>query len=63
MTQAALDSRKSYTSIRCAAIGVDNSWLLIWEDGDMRYSVEDKYPQLHKKLKGLHGDDVSVSDF
>jgi hypothetical protein len=63
MTQAALDSRKSYTSIRCAAVGVENTWLLIWEDGDMRYSIEEKYPYLHKKLKGLRGDDVSVSEF
>jgi hypothetical protein len=63
MTQAALDSRKSYTSIHCVAVGVQNTWILIWEDVDMRYRIEEKYPLLHKKLKGLRGDDVSVSDF
>lgn len=63
MTQAALDTRKLYTSIRCAAVGVEGTWLLIWEDGDMRYSIEEKYPDLHRKLKDLRGDDVSVSEF
>jgi hypothetical protein len=67
MVQAAWDLGTSYTSIRCAAIGVENAWFLIWENGDMKYSIdiEKKYPRLYKRLKdeGLRGDDISVSDF
>lgn len=62
MVQAAKDARMMYTSIRCAAIGANGTWLLIWDDGTKICNVEDRYPGLHDRLKSLEGDDVSVSE-
>lgn len=62
MVQEAKDFRKMYTSIRCAAIGANNAWLLIWDDGTMVYNFEGKYPKLEHNLESLEKDDVSVSE-
>ena len=62
MVRAAKDARKIYTSIRCAAIGAKDTWLLIWDDNSKSYEIEDRYPVLHRALQSLQGDDISVSE-
>jgi len=62
MTQAVRDLKKSYTSVRCAALGTNETWILIWEDGELRHNLKNEYPGLSKKLEKFgkfQGDDVS----
>lgn len=61
MRDAANEGGKVYTSIRCAALGTSKSWLLIWEDGEVRANLQGQYKELEEKLSGLSGDDIIVS--
>jgi hypothetical protein len=61
MIQAAADPAKASTSIRIAAIGPDDTWLLIWEDGTMVSVLKDEYKDLLRKLQEHDVNDISVS--
>jgi len=59
MIQAAADDAKASTSIRIAAIGPNDTWLLIWEDGTMVSVLKDEYEDLWRKLKEHEVNDIS----
>ncbi|KAK3933575.1 hypothetical protein QBC46DRAFT_359570 [Diplogelasinospora grovesii] len=59
MHDAAKEAGKVYTSIRCAALGANGAWLLIWDDGSVRVNLRGEYPTLEEQLKGLSGDDIT----
>lgn len=51
----------TYTSIRLVALGVQNTYVMIWEDGTMMRDLKDCYDALEEVLKNCTGEDVSVS--
>jgi len=55
MKQAALNPEKIHTHIRIAAMGANDTWILIWEDGSMIAVLNEEYPDLAKKLTSHHG--------
>jgi len=66
MSSAAKNGKKLPTGIRCASMGVNGAWVLIWEDGEGRFNFKDAYPELSTKFEklkseGLKAEDVSVS--
>jgi hypothetical protein len=62
MRDAANEGGKVYTSIRCAALGKNGAWLLIWDDGEVRPNLKGQYPALEESLDNLSGDDITVSE-
>ncbi|RYP16061.1 hypothetical protein DL765_005377 [Monosporascus sp. GIB2] len=59
MWQAARDVTKASTCIRIAAIGPNDTWLLIWEDGTMISVLNNEYEDLKRKLAEHKVDDIS----
>lgn len=59
MRQAAEDDTRP-CNIRVAAIGSNDSWLLIWEDGVVQKVLGSEYEDLERKLGGLRGREISV---
>ena len=49
-----------YTSIRLVALGVQGAYIIIWENGMMRWDLKDQYPALDDILSKCDGEDVSV---
>ena len=49
-----------YTSIRLVALGVQDAYIIIWENGMMRWDLKDQYPALDDILSNCDGEDVSV---
>jgi hypothetical protein len=66
MNYAVKHGKKLPTGIRCASLGVNGAWVLIWDDGEGRFNFQNGYPQLAEKFEkleeeGLKAEDVSVS--
>ena len=49
-----------YTSIRLVALGVQDAYIIIWENGTMRWDLKDQYAALDDILSKFDGEDVSV---
>lgn len=49
-----------YTSIRLVALGVQGAYIIIWENGMMRWDLKDQYTALDSILSNCDGEDVSV---
>ena len=49
-----------YTSIRLVALGVQDAYIIIWENGVMRWDLKDQYAALDIILWKCDGEDVSV---
>lgn len=49
-----------YTSIRIVALGVHDTYIIIWDDGTMRWSLKSHYPALDNVLSRCTGMEVSV---
>ena len=49
-----------YTSIRLVALGVQGTYIIIWENGMMRWDLKDQYTALDDILMNCDGEDVSV---
>ena len=61
LKQAISDVRKVYTNIRLAAVGVANTFVVIWEDDTMVFNLQNQYPGLAAILKHVEAGDISVS--
>jgi hypothetical protein len=55
------DVRKTYTSLRCVALGPANNFVMIWQDGSMSFNLDNNYLVLSQALDDCEGEDVSVS--
>jgi hypothetical protein len=53
----------TYTHVRLVALGVNDSWIIIWENGVMRWDLKDSYPALNDILEVYKekGDQIGVS--
>lgn len=53
-----------YTSLRLVALGIDETYILIWENGVVRWDLKDYYNDLDGILQNFteKGEDVSVSN-
>ena len=49
-----------YTSIRLVALGVQGAYIIVWENGMMRWDLKDQYTALDSILSNCDGEDVSV---
>ena len=49
-----------YTSIRLVALGVQDTYIIIWENGMMRWDLKDQYAALDSILSKCDGEDISV---
>ena len=50
-----------YTSIRLVALGVSETYIIIWEDGTIRWDLKHHYGILDDVLEGCEPEDISVS--
>lgn len=52
-----------YTYIRLVALGVDDTYIMIWEDGTIRWDLKHYYDKLDEILYNFadRGDEISVS--
>ena len=50
-----------YTTIRIVALGMDDTYIVIWEDGTIRWNLKDHYKVLDKILAKCEGEEVDVS--
>jgi hypothetical protein len=55
------DVRKTYTSLRCVALGPTNNFVMIWQDGSISFNLDNNYSVLNQALNDCEGEDVSVS--
>ena len=46
--------------IKCAALGVDKSWAVIWAKGGFNWNLRGEYEQLDSILSAVGGNDVQV---
>ena len=56
------DARKMYTTLRCVALGPENNFVMIWQDGSKSYNLDENYSVLNQALDSCEGEDVSVSN-
>ena len=49
-----------YTSVRLVALGVQGAYIIVWENGMMRWDLKDQYEALESILLNCDGEDVSV---
>ena len=61
LKQAIGDVRKVYTSIRLAAVGVSDTFVVIWEDDTMVFNLKNQFPGLEAILQHVEAGDISVS--
>jgi hypothetical protein len=50
-----------YTNVRMVALGVDDTFIIIWEDGTIRWNLKEHYNALDKVLNDLEGRGEEVS--
>ncbi|KAL6154125.1 hypothetical protein ACJBU6_07411 [Exserohilum turcicum] len=53
------DARKMYTTLRCVALGPENNFVMIWQDGSKSYNLDENYSVLNQALDSCEGEDVS----
>jgi hypothetical protein len=53
----------TYTHVRLVALGVNDSWIIIWENGEIRWNLKDCYPALNDILETYkeNANQISVS--
>jgi hypothetical protein len=57
-----LSADRFYTNVRMVALGVDDTFIIIWEDGTIRWNLKEHYNVLDNVLNDLdgRGEEVSV---
>jgi hypothetical protein len=56
-----LSAHRFYTNVRMVALGVDDTFIIIWEDGTIRWNLKEHYNALDNVLNDLNGRGEEVS--
>lgn len=62
VTELANSAETLYTTIHLVALGVDDTYIMIWENGRMRWNLKTHYSTLDNILAKCEAEDVSVSE-